>query len=80
LIKDKNIIIETHGDYWHANTLYYSNTECNKKKLNETQEYKKELDRLKKEYIGNDYYIIYLWETDIKNDSFKKILKENGIY
>jgi len=80
LIKDKNIIIETHGDYWHANPLIYSNIEEGKKRLNETQEYKIGLDKLKKEYIGNDYKIIYLWETDIKNNNFIKTLKENGIY
>lgn len=80
LIKDKNIIIETHGDYWHANPLIYSDIEKGKKPLNETQQYKIELDKLKKEYIGDNYNIIYLWETDIKNDNFKKILKENGIY
>ena len=25
LISDKNLIIETHGDYWHANPIIYSN-------------------------------------------------------
>lgn len=80
LIKDKNIIIETHGDYWHGNPSIYSNTDNSKKPLNETQQYKIELDKLKRDYIGDNYHIIYLWETDIKNDNFKKILKENGIY
>lgn len=81
LIKDKNIIIETHGDYWHANPLYYSEIDPNKKPINENQKYKVDLDKTKFEYsLKMEYDIIYLWETDIKNNNFKKILKEYGIY
>ncbi len=78
ILPDKNIIIETHGDYWHANPNIYSNTDDDKKPLNERQLYKVDKDIEKSSYINNntDYKIIYLWETDIKNNEFKKILKE----
>jgi len=81
LIKDMKLIIETHGDYWHANPLYYSDNDYTKKKLNETQRYKVNLDNLKLEYaIENKYKLLSIWETDIKNDNYKKILKNYGIY
>lgn len=80
-LKEKNLIIETHGDYWHANPLYYSDEDNNKKKLNENQKYKIDLDKIKFDYLSKrGYNIIYLWETDIKNGNFKKILKEYGVY
>jgi len=81
LLNDKNLIIETHGDYWHANPTIYSNTDMNKKNLNERQEYKINLDQIKKEYAEDKKYsIIYLWETEINNNEFIKILKKYGIY
>lgn len=80
-IKDMNLIIETHGDYWHANPLYYSDNDDTKKKLNETQRYKINLDNLKLAYITeNKYKLLSIWETDIKNDSYKKTLENYGIY
>ena len=80
-IEKMNLIIETHGDYWHANPLYYSDNDHTKKKLNETQIYKVNLDSLKLKYaIEKKYKLISIWETDIKNDNYKKILKNYGIY
>ncbi len=78
ILPDRNIIIETHGDYWHANPNIYSKTDSNKKSLNEKQLYKVDKDIEKLSYINNNTYyeIIYLWETDIKNNEFKKILKK----
>ena len=73
-LKDYNIIIEVQGDYWHANPKYYSDTDINLRKLNRTQIYKIEQDILKKELIKNKYEIIYLWETDIKNKTYKETL------
>lgn len=81
LIKDIKLIIETHGDYWHANPLYYSDSDMSKKKLNETQKYKIGLDSIKSKYaIENGYKILCIWETDIKNENYKKIIKSYGIY
>jgi len=71
------LIIETHGDYWHANPEYYSDIDINKKKLNETQKYKIGLDKLKSDYaLENGYQIVCLWETDIKNKNYKNILQK----
>ncbi len=69
LLKDMNIIIEVQGDYWHGNPLYYPTD-----KLNKTQLYKQKLDKEKLEYIKDRYNIIYLWETDIKNNNYKETL------
>lgn len=74
LIKGLNIILEIQGDYWHANPLYYSNTNLSLKKLNEVQEYKVRLDELKKNFIKDKYQLICLWETDIKNKKYIEIL------
>lgn len=76
-LKDYNLIIETHGDYWHANPIYYSDIDKDKKKLNETQRYKVGIDKLKNDYaLENGYQIVYLWETDIKNENYKNILQK----
>lgn len=74
LLKDFNIIIEVQGDYWHANPLYYSDSNINLRPLNETQKYKIILDKEKNNYIKDKYKIVYIWETDIKNKKYKEIL------
>ena len=77
LIKDLNLIIETHGDYWHANPNYYSDDDPVKKPLNETQKYKINLEKLKSDYVvKNGYQIVCLWESDIKNENYKNILRK----
>lgn len=77
LIKDRNLIIEVNGDYWHANPEIYSDSDENKKPLNDTQRYKVDLDEKKNKYlISKGYEVIYLWEKEINNDIFKKILKK----
>lgn len=81
LLKDKKIVIEVQGDYWHANPNIYSDDDFTKKKLTEQQKYKIDLDIIKNEYIkqNTDYDIIYLWETEIKNKKYLEILKHHGI-
>jgi len=38
-------------------------------------------DNLKLEYVvEKKYRLLSIWETDIKNDNYKKILKNYGIY
>jgi G:T-mismatch repair DNA endonuclease (very short patch repair protein) len=78
ILPEMNIIIETHGDYWHANPNIYSNIDNDKKSLNERQLYKVKRDIEKLSYINNntDYKIIYLWETEINNNEYKKILNK----
>lgn len=78
LIKDMSLIIEVHGDYWHANPNIYSDILT---PLNETQKFKVYRDIEKLNFINStSYKILYLWETDIENGNYIKILKENGIY
>jgi len=69
----KTILLEVHGDYWHANPLYYGD---DKKPLNERQLYKVEQDKLKKifaEKYGYDIY--YIWETEVNEGYFSVIDK-----
>jgi hypothetical protein len=54
----------------------YSDIDEKKNKLNDIQKYKIQLDKDKFLFIKDKYEIIYLWETDIKNDNFKNILKK----
>ena len=69
----KTILLEVHGDYWHANPLYYGKEE-GKKPLNERQKYKVERDIVKKEFAEEyGYKIFYIWETDINNNNFSII-------
>lgn len=77
LIPDYNIIIEVHGDYWHANPKIYGK---GKKDLNHRQIFKVNRDIEKSNYIkeNTNYNILYIWETDIKNKKYKEII--DGIY
>ena len=63
-IQDKKILIECHGDYWHANPEKYE-----QESLTNTQKINIEKDLYKKEYYENlGYTLIIFWETDITND------------
>ena len=44
------------------------------KKLDKNQTYKIKMDKIKSEFIGDKYKIVYIWETDIKNKSYKNTL------
>jgi G:T-mismatch repair DNA endonuclease (very short patch repair protein) len=66
-----DILLEVHGDYWHANPNIYGN---GKKKINETQKFKIKQDKKKKEFaIKYGYRIYYIWESEINNNDFKVI-------
>lgn len=73
LLLDLNVIIEVQGDYWHANPLYYSDTDPNLRRLNDIQKYKVSMDIIKNDFIKDKYEIIYLWETELKNKKFEKL-------
>jgi G:T-mismatch repair DNA endonuclease (very short patch repair protein) len=62
-----NGIIEVMGDYWHTNPLTYNS---DGRYINEMQQKQLHRDKLKHSYIQNHYdiNILYLWETDIKNN------------
>jgi len=78
-IPNKKIIIETNGDYWHMNPNKYKETDYNKsthKTAKETWEYD---NHRRKILTDAGYKVIMLWETDIKNGNYFKILKENKV-
>lgn len=64
LIKDKKVIIEYNGDYWHCNPNKYNADYFNQKK----QKYAHELweqDRIKKELAEKSGYKLFIiWEQD----------------
>jgi len=64
-----DIILEVHGDYWHANPRIYGE---GLKPLSERQLFKIERDKIKKEYaLSKNYKILYIWESEIYNENFK---------
>lgn len=81
-LTDYNLIIEVMGDYFHVNPFIYKDINT----INDMQ--KKDIDRDKRKhtYIKkyHDIEILYLWETDIKNDTLlcenliKKYIESNG--
>jgi G:T-mismatch repair DNA endonuclease (very short patch repair protein) len=75
-IKDSNILIEVHGDFWHANPIKYKANDI----LNHPNNpilakdlWDKDSKKLK---LANShgYDVVYIWETDIKNDKHVEIL------
>lgn len=76
-IKNLKLLIETHGDYWHGNSKHYNEEGTNgKRKLNDIQLNKQKRDTEKKDWaISRGFEYLVLWETDIRNNTFKDILK-----
>ena len=70
-------LIEVHGDYWHANPLYYG---PGKRPLNERQLFKVERDAEKKEIASRlGYDLLVIWETEINNNDFSKLKVLKGM-
>lgn len=71
-IKDKRILIEVDGDYWHGNPKYYNDDGSNgKKKLNEIQLKKIEVDKEKTEWAtSRGFTLIRIWEDEINNGNY----------
>lgn len=68
---ENRIVLEVHGDYWHANPNIYGS---NKKPLNDRQKFKVERDIIKKAYAESKGYIYYfIWETDIRQNNWSKL-------
>jgi G:T-mismatch repair DNA endonuclease (very short patch repair protein) len=75
-IKDCNILIEVQGDFWHANPKKYkANDILNhpKNPISAKELWEKDSRKLK---IANShgYNVIYLWESDIKDNKHIEIL------
>ena len=63
-IPSKNMLIEIHGDYWHANPIIYEN-----KELNRIQKKNVKNDLFKTSLaITNGYLIETVWEYDLHNN------------
>ena len=78
-IPDIKTVIETDGDYWHMNPNKYTEDSYNRsthKTAKETWEYDK---RRRQVLTDAGYKVITLWETDIRNGNYYKILKENKV-
>jgi len=73
-IKDKNILIEIDGDFYHCNPIKYLTPTCDVQK--NTVRHDKVKNKIAKD---NGYKLIRIWENDIKNnlpEVMKKLLKE----
>jgi len=71
--KEKKIIIEVQGDYWHGNPNIYG---LSKKPLNDIQKLNIDKDLKKKIWCENNQYnLLCFWEQDIKNN-IQQIIKE----
>lgn len=70
-IKDKNMIIECYGDYWHANPKIFKNTDKiyrnGKFKILAENIWRKDKYR-KNIFEKNGYTYFYFWEDDVKNN------------
>lgn len=67
--KEKRILLEVHGDYWHANPKIYA-TES----LNNTQISKKRADSEKYNFaVKHGFKIFYIWESEVKSGDFTTI-------
>ena len=77
-IKDKRILIEVDGDYWHGNPLLFNVDGTDKKrKLNKIQLDKIEKDIKKNEFaLKHNFKLIRIWENEINDGSFIEKLKD----
>lgn len=71
-IPEKNVIIEFYGDYWHANPLFYNNTDMIKSRQ-ASEIWREDENRIQsiKEYTKCS--IIIVWESDYKKNKFNVI-------
>ena len=70
--KDSRLLVEIQGDYWHGNPSIYKESH-----LNHIQQHKRERDEIKKEFaISRDFKIYYIWESEIYDGSYLKIVDE----
>jgi G:T-mismatch repair DNA endonuclease (very short patch repair protein) len=65
----EDILLEVHGDYWHANPNIYGE---GKKPLNNNQLYKIDRDRIKKEKAEKlGFTLYYIWEEEIHKGQYE---------
>jgi len=68
-IRDKKILLEVQGDYWHGNPKIYT-------ELNDIQKANIENDKYKLE-LAKKYgcKLFYIWETDFRNNDYSVLLE-----
>lgn len=74
-VKNKRILIECQGSYWHGDHRLFNNDGTNgKRKLNETQKKIMEKDKRKHRFaIDHDFTLLYIWEQDVLNNDFTSL-------
>ena len=76
--KQKRILIEVQGDYWHGNPVIYG---PGKKELNEIQKIKMRLDITKIKFADkNNFFLLALWESDINQHPKRVVAEIRKIY
>jgi G:T-mismatch repair DNA endonuclease (very short patch repair protein)/transposase-like protein len=71
-LNEYNLLLEVHGDYWHANPKIYGE---NKRQINEIQLMKISNDKQKKKLAESlGYKLKVIWEQDIKSNKFRSSL------
>ena len=66
--KQNRILLEVHGDYWHANPIIYGN---DKRPINDIQRRKVERDVIKSQFcLDNNFRLFTIWESDVKIRNF----------
>lgn len=70
--REHKILIEVHGDYWHANPAIYTQSH-----LTEAQNKNLMRDRVKKNWaLDAGFTLITIWEHDINNKHFDDLIGE----
>lgn len=65
--KKYRILLEVHGDYWHANPI----TQIKRKRLTEAQKIKAKKDIKKKQFaLRHGFKLFVIWEHDINHANF----------
>jgi len=63
-LPDYGLLIETNGDYWHGNPLFYKDSD-----LDKTQRSSRARDLTKAKLAAkHGFRLLFLWENDIKKD------------
>lgn len=78
-VKNKRILIEMNGIYWHGCDRYYNIDGSNGlKKLNETQLKKIKKDKSKKDFaINNNFKLFVIWDDELDNeDKLESLINE----
>jgi G:T-mismatch repair DNA endonuclease (very short patch repair protein) len=74
-IKEKNLLIEYNGDYWHCNPKKYAPDYLNKKKNMKAKELWKQDENKKNIALKSGYNFLVIWESDYKKNKEFEINK-----